>query len=217
MCLKASGYPTNRCCLTGSARYAELAVLVQDNAPSESCTEDTRDAEVTRVLVIPSLSTHDAQGLIGVTAQACGEDGQYTILVKPHPHSPVDQYVENARDRYKLKDVRMVSGNIHTLIREADVIITSYSTAGDEAIALGRPVICYSGLSPCMASFLDIEAAPIVHSADELRRSLWNMLHDPAYRRKYQDRWASLVEGSFYSLDGKASERIVEALLPRAD
>lgn len=213
--LTESGYPADRCILTGSPRYDGLADLVQrPHITPDSRGADHSGSDKTKVLVLPSLSPHDAQELIDTSAQACDGNTEYSILVKPHPDLPVDSYVQGAKGRHGSVDMQVVQGNLHALIQGADVIITSYSTAGDEAIALGRPVICYTGLRPCGATFLDIEAAPLVHSAVELRRSLQSILHDDAYRRKYQARWDDLVKGSFYSLDGRAKERILEALLP---
>ena len=212
--LQGSGYPSDRCILTGSARYDQLAAtMAESHGAQKSRVGNPRRSSKTTLLVTPSMSAIDARALIDITAQACGNGSEYTVLVKPHPHRPINSYVETARERHQVQDMHVVHDDLHTLIREADVIITSYSTAGDEAIALGRPVICYTGVGPCMATFLDIAAAPLVHSADELRCSLGKMLHDEAYRRTYQDRWPELVEASFYSLDGRANERIVDALL----
>ena len=211
--LKESGYPADRCILTGSPRYDGLADLVQRSCKRpESLTGSPQPSQKTNVLVLPSLSPDDAKELIHATVRACNDSSQYTILVKPHPRCPVNHYVQSTKARYKPVDIQVVDGNLHTLIQGADVIVTSYSTTGDEAIALGRPVICYAGLRPCGATFLDIEAAPLAHSAGELRHALYSMIHDEAYRRKYQARWADLVEGSFYCLDGRAAERIVEVL-----
>ena len=210
------GYPKDRCILTGSPRYETLS----GPAPaSDSRTEEPNiskgDSGAVQVLVVPSLSRHDARELIDTVADACRDASKYTVRVKPHPLCPVDQYVSEARARRREMDLQTTQGDLHELIRRSDIVVTSYSTAGDEAIALGRPVVCYAGLRPCGATFLDIEAAPVVHSARELECALHSMLYDEPYRRKYQARWAELIEGSFYRLDGRAKERIVEALLPQ--
>ena len=97
--------------------------------------------------------------------------------------------------------------------RNADVVVTSYSTAGDEAIALGCPVVCYAGLRPSMSSFLDIPAAPVVHDAGELLAALERMIDDPEYLEAYRSRWPDLIEGSFHRLDAQASHRMLAALL----
>ena len=212
--IQESGYPAQRCILTGSARYDGLSEPAPEPDPAESFFPDNaQGARKTRVLVLPSLSQQDADELIDTTARACNGSSEYAVLVKPHPDCPVDPYVESAREVYEDLDIKVVHGGLRALVKEADVVVTSYSTAGDEAIALGRPVVCYTGLRPCGATFPDIEAAPLVHSAAELRRSLQSMLHDEEYLRKYQAKWPELVEGTFYLLDGRAGERIIEALL----
>ena len=64
-----------------------------------------------------------------------------------------------------------------------------------------------------MSSYLDVEAAPLVHSVEELHDAIEKILYNDEYRQHYMTQRNQLVEGSFYRLDGLAKERIVEVLL----
>ena len=211
------GYPEERCFLIGSPRYDDLGEFIRSRLKEESTLPNQLDGldlgERKIILVTPSLSETDAFELINVTLQVCSKRDDCFILIKPHPACPVGQMVSSLKQRYHFEKVAEVSDNIHSLITIADLLIVSYSTVGDEAIALGCPVISYAGIHPTMSSFLDIEAAPLVHSVEELAQALEMMLYNEEYRQHYIAQWDKLVEGTFYRLDGQAKERFTEMLL----
>ena len=214
--IKASGYPAERCLLTGSPRYDDLGDRVQRGLVNGSISPDgfrTSDGEGRkRVLVTPAQPPADALELIDVMLKACRQRDDCSILVKLHPDCHVEADIKLLQDQYGFADIQVVRDNIHDLIEDADVVVTNYSTTGDEAIAMGRPVICYTGLRPCVAAYLDLAAAPVVHDTDEMGQAIEKMLYDEEYRRSYWLRRDELIEGSFYRLDGKAKDRMVEAL-----
>ena len=214
--IKASGYPAERCRLTGSPRYDDLGRRVQAGLTSGSIradmfrASDGRDRK--RVLITPSLSATDAQELIEVTLRSCRHRNDCSVIVKLHPDCHVDDEVKLLGEKYGFPNM-IDGGDTHDLIEEADLVVTNYSTIGDEAIALGCPVVCYTGLRPCIATYLDLPAAPVVHDAEEMGQAIERMLYDEDYRRSYWLRRDDLIEGSFYRLDGRAKYRMVEALM----
>ena len=200
-----SGYPQERCHVTGSPRYDALGCLLLSRG-QEQRSAPSGDSQARTVLVIPSLSEQDADELVEMCVRACaGSKFKLSVQVKPHPSSSVGERVPLVQQRYAFYDVEVVEGALYELIENADVVVTSYSTAGDEAIALGCPVVCYAGLRPSMSSFLDIPAAPVVHDAGELLAALERMIDDPEYLEAYRSRWPDLIEGSFHRLDAQAS------------
>ena len=214
--LLESGYPEDRCHVTGSPRYDVLGDIVSQGPGISMSAGGAREDGKTRVLVTPSLSRQDARELIEVVAHASERSPEWEVLVKPHPLCPVDEYVNAVTNRANGgMSIRVVEDDLHQLIRRADVVVTSYSTAGDEAIALGRPVVCYAGLRPCGATFVDIPAAPVVRSAEGLAGAVQRLLNDSDHLRRYQSRWPELVMGSFYMLDGRATERAVDVILAK--
>ncbi len=215
--IRSSGYPEERCLLTGSPRYDELANRVRKGLANGSISTEgfrtPRSNGMRRVLISPSLARSDAQELIEVMLAACKSRGDCELLVKLHPECRIEGHVELLRKKFDFRHIHVVEGDIYDLIEDSDLIVTNYSTTGDEAIALGRPVICYTGLRPCAASFLDVPAAPIVHNTDEMKEAIDGMFYDDQYRGSYWLQRDSLVQGSFYRLDGLAKERVLEALL----
>lgn len=226
-----SGYPEERCFVTGSPRYESLAhirdkINAKSSEPLQTI-DKTVKPQTRQILVVPSLSKPDALELIEATLLAWELNrSEYDhkipiqITIKPHPSTILTNELNALSNKYDCKCVSESSDNLYDLIVKADVVITSYSTAGDEAIALKTPVICYSGIKATMSSFLDIPAAPIVHDPEELDSTLKKIiypenhpLHDPDFISQYRNHWQSLIDESFYKLDAYASDRIISALL----
>ena len=225
-----SGYPEDRCLVTGSPRYDRLARIRKTIDSHQQITsqqpDNTQKSKAKQVLVVPSLSTSDALELIETTLLAWQQGrSEYDngipiqITIKPHPATILSNKLNVLIDKYKCECMSESSEDLYTLILKADVVITSYSTAGEEAIALQTPVICYAGTSVTMSSFLDIHAAPIVHDPEELDNVLKKVispedhpLHDPHFITPYQDNWQFLIDQSFYRLDALASDRIISEL-----
>lgn len=209
-----SGYPEARCFVTGSPRYDDLAELVRKTEAAEVHLEHIAAMAGSRklALVIPSLSDEDANELIDVVLEACSGRDDCFVAVKPHPLCPVGRIVAQSSKRHGFEHATVVRDDLHDLIMASDVVLTTYSTAGDEAIAIGKPVICYAGVRPTMSSYLDVEAAPIVHDSIELEEALTRMLYDDEYRSRYLARRDDLIAGSFYKLDGRAKQRFADTL-----
>lgn len=228
--IRESGYPEDRCLVTGSPRYDALAQIHKtlESQPGIISRKSDKNlkSKPKQILVIPSLSLPDALELIETTLLAWKQGrSEYDnsipiqITIKPHPATLLSAELKSLKEKYKCACITESSEDLYKLILKADIVITSYSTAGDEAIALQTPVICYSGTSVTMSSFLDIPAAPIVHDPEELDNALKKVispenhpLHDPNFFTPYRDHWQSLIDESFYSLDSNASDRIISEL-----
>ena len=228
--IRGSGYPEDRCLVTGSPRYDTLA-QIHKTAESQAATmsrNSSKDlkSKPKQILVVPSLSLPDALELIEATLLAWKEGrSEYDtnipiqITVKPHPATILSHELKRLTEKYECGCILESSDDLYALLLKADVVITSYSTAGDEAIALEKPVICYSGTGVTMSSFLDIPAAPIVHDPEELDTALKKVispadhpLYDPNFIVPYRDHRQSLVDEAFYRLDANASDRIISEL-----
>ena len=207
--IKSSGYPPERCHLIGSPRYDDLGQRTRGGISGDS---RDHDSQLKKIILSPSLAEPDALELLQVVVSACAGQDDWQIAVKLHPECPIEDNVQRLILVHGPEKIVLARDAVHDLIEGSDVVVTNYSTTGDEAIALGKPVICYSGLRPCMASFLDIPAAPIVHNVQEMARALQGMLYEEDYRLVYLQRRDELIEGSFYKLDGKATDRVVAAL-----
>lgn len=214
--LTTSGYPSENCFLVGSPRYDALSKMIQE-LNGGKCRQRSpgsySETAVKRILVLPALSLADAKDLIGACVRASVDKRAWRLVVKGHPDCPVELLVKKAMDRYGSKKVEVSRSSLYELILDSDVVVTSYSTAGDEAIALGRPVVCYSGARPCMSSYFDVAAAPIVRTVEDLANVLEQMLYNQSYREAFEKRRDELIEASFYRLDGLAKERFVASLL----
>lgn len=229
--ISESGYPLDRCLVTGSPRYDKLAEI-KDSVDSNKVSHKTNrgitsgQAQPVKVLVVPSLSKVDSIELIQATLRAWQRSHSYyeqnvpiQIIIKPHPAVRLTSEIRTLSIRYNCSCISESNSNLYDLILDSDVVITSYSTAGEEAIALNTPVLCYSGAGPTISSFIDIPAAPIAHDYEELDDMIkkiisieGNPLYDPNFIQQYKSYWPSLIDNSFYKLDSHSGERMVAEL-----
>ena len=226
-----SGYPLDRSVITGSPRYDNLAqrennIDTKQLSRSGHCKHEPNKSTTVRILIVPSLSLSDSLGLIEAVLQAWKRSHKYyektipiEMIIKPHPSVTLTNEILNLSDRYNCGCISESLDDLYDLILNANIVITSYSTAGEEAIALKTPVICYSGTKVTISSFIDIPAAPIAHDSEELDDMIkkiidteGNPFHDPNFIEQYKTHWPRLVDNAFYKLDARASERMIAEL-----
>jgi hypothetical protein len=208
-----SGFPEDRCTVTGAARYDALAATVgasqsQDRVVPPSLAELAGERKI--VLVLPSLAAEDGDELIAAAIDACAGESGLFVAVKPHPERPIDELASQT------KAAAIVDLPVAECLAAADIVVVSYSTTGDEAVAMGIPVVSYAGVRPTMSTFASVPAAPIVHDAGGLRSAIGRMLTDESYREPFAAWREELIEATFYRLDGRSHERTLacfEAIL----
>jgi hypothetical protein len=61
-----------------------------------------------------------------------------------------------------------------------------------------------------MSTYLDVLAAPLVHSAEELREAMTRMLTDQEYRDQFLQFRSDLTKWTFHLLDGGSTGRIAD-------
>ena len=226
-----SGYPLDRSVITGSPRYDNLAqrknsLNTQELAPNDHFEDKPSKPTPVQILIVPSLSLSDSLSLIEACLIAWKRSHEYysqtvpiEMIIKPHPSVTLTKEILNLSNRYDCNCISESLDDLYDLIINSEIVITSYSTAGEEAIALETPVICYSGNKATISSFMDIPAAPIAHDAEELDDMVkkfidteGNPFYDPHFINKYKMHWPTLVDNAFYKLDARASERMISEL-----
>tara|TARA_R110002073_G_scaffold56835_15_gene144546 strand:- start:12413 stop:13750 length:1338 start_codon:yes stop_codon:yes gene_type:complete len=134
---------------------------------------------------------------------------KYRINIKLHPGS-----IDNKDLIYKhfaQNDISIFKHeNIHDLIYGSDVVISTTSTVGNEAIALYKPLIKVDieGVDTVL-EYEHFDCCNIISSSDELAETIANtqMLYD---KHKNYDMF---INKYFYKLDGKSIDRIINHLV----
>ncbi|MFA5097259.1 MAG: CDP-glycerol glycerophosphotransferase family protein [Candidatus Margulisiibacteriota bacterium] len=197
------GYPEIKSFVLGSPRSDKLFYLKQEGIE----TELPKNKKI--VLVTTVLSTGDTKAIIEAVVRVAAKRKDLHFCIKPHPNCPVAGLL----DEKLYENISESHDNVHQLILRSNVLVTTYSITADEAIALGCPVICLRTDSIIdMSSFFEVPAAPYAASVDELEtfidEAALNTGDFPSYRRN----WPQLIKDTFFLLDGKATQRIVNLI-----
>lgn len=212
--LQESGYPASRSYLTGSPRYEWLATRAKpDLTPKHRAALGI--AAGAKIVLVPTLySLEESRYLVRTVAQACAGNHGWVVVFKPHPAHPSDTIVAAAAGYSGSLSYVVCNDPVDQLIRMADVLVTTYSTAADEAIAVGCPVIIVKPDSSfTLGTNWEIEFAPTASDAAELRGWLNTLFEHPEGFARFRQTWPQLIEASFYRLDGHAKERVAQVLL----
>lgn len=199
-----SGYPAERCIITGGARFDSLLAVKPEGEIDVAIPVGKKVA-----LVTTAYMKDDALRIIRMVGEVLKTRDDLFVIFKGHPHCPIGEMLEaEGIDNYALS-----FSNVHQLLLRSDLLITSYSMTADEAIALDRPVISVLNDDLIdMSMFFEIEAAPRIRNTAELNEALDLVLYRSEEMERYRRNWPRLIEESFYRIDGKNQERIVSLI-----
>lgn len=207
--LVAAGYPADRTEVTGSVRYDHLTPHLRE----ETLPVQPKQSTLPRVLVVLGLDDH--RELLRIVLPALAHRLDLETVLRPHPSSKAIA-VGIADDMLRaLQGVRRPTidgAPAHESVLASDVIVTSYSSLGVEALMMGKPVIQIRPWAQVDVSpFLDVPGVvPVVTRGSELEARIDEILEgrwapDPAKRRELLHRFST-------PLDGRAHERIAEII-----
>ncbi len=138
----------------------------------------------------------------------------HRIILRPHPSENASTWKSIAAERERVEVVR--DGAALPWILAADLLIHAYCTTGVEAVALGRPAICFR---PTESFVLDNYLSPLVNisartvdevigQAKPIVAAGEHFVYPAAFRARF-DRSFAAMSGAF------AAERIVRELTER--
>jgi hypothetical protein len=137
---------------------------------------------------------------------------QYHFIVKPHPGEDIKPYKTALQELQSQSNVELVTSSVvENAIRQSDLVITVFSTAGLEAMLMGKPVIVLnlseeSSIAPYAA------AAELVESKESLSRSIQTILEDPVRRQFLISAGNKYADEYFGKMDGQAAQRAVQVI-----
>ncbi len=206
-----AGIQADRIAVTGCPRFDTYAHLRgEDKAPP-----DPEDAQVTLLLnpSSPSLRAamlHEFAGAV--------QDTTWRLVLRLHPAEDMEQLrgvwraiaPQDTRARATLSQQEPLVG----ILQASDVVVTYDSTAGLEAMLLGKPVVVYgSHLFPTPSRYPTWDDAPLLTRPETLKERLQDLLLDPALRSKVvaiQDRF---VVKESRNADGGATQRLTSFVI----
>jgi len=170
------------------------------------------------------LNINDDKGLVVLTTQLDDSEGEAVfrnvadamkkfpekhLIVKVHPGGSIDFYQRIANEMGINNVVITKNIDLYGLLNACDVMLTSFSTTGLEAMILGKPVITINltGI-PDIVPYAESGAAIGVCKPEELASAINSALYDEKTRKSLEEMRKKFVYESAYKMDGKASERV---------
>jgi hypothetical protein len=210
--LSRSGYPLDRIHVLGAPRLDALA-----DAPRWGGPNARTDRPLT-VLVI--FGGTDGGQIMGAVRPVLNGVSNYHFIFKPHPRSSVqvdqiERFLSVGSTESRDSTYETASGNIYHLLTRADAVITTYSSAGMEAAALGYPTVVLN--LPDFASpsgLMDITGnVRFAASPQALADALIAVQSRASADSGNQIGPTRVLERNFFfRLDGKSQERWAEAI-----
>ncbi len=212
------GALAERVLVTGNPQWDRLAPALGHLPPAEVCRK-----EIAKQLRIPArafwvtfTSQAVSRSFFPAILDAVRRLPEAVLIVKVHPGERVDDYrtMIPTADRERCRVVKRI--DLHTLLRASDVVLTYTSTTNLEALAVGTPLcIVDFAHDPDKPNRIDLRAygIPEAQDGEALRQVLTRLRKDPAWKKEILTGSCRALEDYACGLDGKATKRVVEAVL----
>lgn len=195
------GVPESKLLVTGTPKMD----FVQKYDISKS-----RISDIKKILVIMNpIGKKNMMFFLETISNAISELGDVEITIKLHPSA--DDY-SDLPEKFFMRKVNICKfENIHELLYQTDVVITTTSTVGSESIAFYKPLIQirlenYEGTR---LDYENMDCCLVVENQNDLASILSNKTLINSKILNYQN----YIEKCFYKLDGNSAERIKEVIL----
>lgn len=189
--------------LTGSARYDYVNSNFIDN--SKNTPKKTYN-----LLMVTSLDRDIEMDMIDAVYFASKDLLCIKLLLRNHPFAPMD---EHPLFQPMKECITITSGTLEEDLQNTDLILFSYSTAGEEAFIRGIPVWQWCSAGYNGSVFRDLRVIPTFYSVSKLRESLIKFIDNPLPFIPDEKTRNNVLNECFYKADGKSSERIASKII----
>jgi len=213
--IKEGNYPKENIVITGNQRYDFLPERIKEYDKKEIISELGLDDGKRTVLFItsPFSSDNNIKTLMNEIFNEISSLDNIQLIIKVHPTENERLYEESAK-RFKNLDFKVIKNkNMFELLYVSDIAITTYSTAGLEAMIMKKPLIVIN---------LTGEDYPIDYSGDGaalrveekgiLRTAITHLLEHYKLKINLLKNADRYLHKHLYKVDGKAAERIINII-----
>lgn len=199
------GWPDQRVVIAGHSKADRIHRLRRDAPPQRAATGRRRLLWFTQAHAQPEEEKRRNEATVLGALKALD---QIELVIKPHPGES-DTYGRMRRADRRVS-VLPRGADLYAAVLDADVAMAKDSTAGLEAMALGRPVIVLNTTeAPDRLDYVEkgaaLRARDVPTLMDALRRSL---AADPTASARH-----AYVTDQFGPIDGRTTERLCAVIL----
>ena len=196
-----AGHSSDRVHLTGSARYDHIL----DPKPVVV----SQPSDILRVLVVLTLELSIELDMLEAAAIAVKNIEGVEIRCRNYPWSRIDNH-----PRYKALGgaIPVTEGSLDENLAEADLVLMSYSTVGEESLIAGKPVWQWLSAGYSGSSLAEVEQIPRFGSPSKLREALMNFKSNRECSVPNMETRKNVLERLFYKGDGGAAGRMADVI-----
>jgi UDP-N-acetylglucosamine 2-epimerase len=180
------------------------------------CSEFRLNPNKKRITLVTLHLLGDAirKKIFELTVAAVKQFDNAEFIVKMHPFETDKKTYENIVSEQKLKDwIILKKEDMQKILFISDIVITTVSTAGIEAIILNKPLVIVDiSEKPPLIDYVGYGAAIRVTNAKELVKAIEDILTNPKVRKALEIGRKKFINDYNYKNDGKASYRIAKLI-----
>jgi glycosyltransferase involved in cell wall biosynthesis len=203
-------YPADAVVVTGDWRYDDVKRrLAEVDVRALRRRLGVADGNAIAAILSSGQGTVD---YVSAALDAVGSTPQLSPLIRLHPSDdPAPVRAELRRRR--LPETVMPRVELLEILAASRIVISQWSTVIAEAALAGRDIMLVN-LQGLPGAEAYIEAGICVPAVDSsgIRRGIDAILHDDPIQRQLAASRASFVRDYFFNADGRAAERVAEAL-----
>ena len=171
-------------------------------------------AVMTNPVNLNEKASHAEAYISGLFEAGLQDDSLY-FVIKLHPSEFDLDFYRQIQRKYAFKNAVVVKEySTPQLLFDADAVVTTISTTGEEAIFLGRPLLAINLTNePDFMPYIGHAAAITVRQREEIAPALQAALHDDDRRAALESGRDDYIHAHFHAADGLSAERF-EQLLP---
>jgi len=208
---KAGHYTPQSVVITGNWRYDRLSEIIQ-RTDASMIRRRYGIGPGKKLVLLLSVGLGTVEYL-RTCLQTVAAREELSPLIRLHPGADKPEPVLRMLRELNYSSNTIVKGQLIDALVAADLVVSQYSTAISEAALLDKPVI--------MADFQDfrggedyLDSGICLYATDSqhLLRAIEKGLYDESVRSQMRSAREAFVARYFFKLDGRAAERVVDAL-----
>ncbi len=205
------GVNPNRIVITGQPRYD---ILTQKNRfrKEDICKQLKIDPDKRIILFAATHSSEEGSELLIRGIYEAAERYPETVLVvKPHPGDSDNLYREIANEMNV--NTVITFDYLYELLHACDILITTHSAVGLEAMIVDKPVITINLTNkPDPYPYAESGAAIGVYKSEGIPLAIKKALYDPQAKKALEVNRKKFVYEHAYKMDGLASRRVADLI-----